>query len=339
MRGASRWVLASSKLSVSTWRTYSGANRISEQYTARRPRALPARAPPGGRHAEVASARHPARRCRAGPYARVGAGAGARAGHARRRWRCRACSQPVEVIRDRWGINHIYAQNEDDLFQAQGYLAAKDRLFQFEVWRRRATGTVAEILGPRELTRDIGTRLHKFRGDLDAELNHYHPRGKAIVEAYVRGINAYVDEAMRSPATLPIEFRMLGITPGKWTPEVVISRHQALTSNVPNEATNMRALGALGARQAARSAVAAGRRARRSRSIPLIDAKTFPADVLAVYNAFRDTIDFQPEDVAPAYRGQARAAAAAGQPPLALARSASMAAGSSTPTSARTTGW
>ena len=47
--------------------------------------------------------------------------------------------QTVEVIRDRWGLNHIYAQNEDDLFMAQGYLAAKDRLFQFEIWRRRAT--------------------------------------------------------------------------------------------------------------------------------------------------------------------------------------------------------
>ncbi|MGH9175758.1 MAG: penicillin acylase family protein, partial [Vicinamibacterales bacterium] len=84
-------------------------------------------------------------------------------------------SQPVEIIRDRWGINHIYAQNEGDLFFAQGYAAAKDRLFQFEMWRRQATGTVAEILGPREVKRDIGARLHLFRGDLDAELNHYHP--------------------------------------------------------------------------------------------------------------------------------------------------------------------
>ena len=151
-------------------------------------------------------------------------------------------TQPVEVIRDRWGLNHIYAKNEADLFLAQGYLAAKDRLFQFEVWRRRATGTVAEILGPRELNRDIGTRLHMFRGDLDQELNHYHPRGKAIVEAYVRGVNAYVDEAMRTPASLPVEFKMLGITPGKWTPQVVISRHQALTANVPNEATHVRAI-------------------------------------------------------------------------------------------------
>ncbi|MDP2390146.1 MAG: penicillin acylase family protein, partial [Acidobacteriota bacterium] len=51
-------------------------------------------------------------------------------------------SQPVEILRDHWGINHIYAQNEADLFFAQGYAAAKDRLFQFEMWRRQATGTV-----------------------------------------------------------------------------------------------------------------------------------------------------------------------------------------------------
>src|SRR5919201_1525271 len=115
--------------------------------------------------------------------------------------------QPVEILRDRWGLNHIYAHTEADLFFAQGYSAAKDRLFQFELWRRQATGTVAEILGKRELSRDIGTRLHMFRGDLDAELNHYHPRGKAIVEAFVRGVNAYIAETERNPSLLPIEFK------------------------------------------------------------------------------------------------------------------------------------
>jgi len=222
-------------------------------------------------------------------------------------------SQPVEVIRDRWGLNHIYATNEADLFMAQGYLAAKDRLFQFEVWRRRATGTVAEILGPRELTRDIGTRLHKFRGDLDAELNHYHPRGKQIVEAYVRGVNAYVDEAMRSPATLPLEFKMLGITPGRWTPDVVISRHQALTANVPNEVTHVRAIGALGSADKLRELLwlQGGQGPEPSLALdPLIDPKTFPADVLTLYNAFRDPIAFQPDDVVPAYRGVPRQALA-----------------------------
>jgi len=70
---------------------------------------------------------------------------------------------PVEIVTDRWGINHIYAENEADLFFAQGYAAARDRLFQFEIWRRQATGTVAEILGRRELERDVGARLHRSR--------------------------------------------------------------------------------------------------------------------------------------------------------------------------------
>jgi penicillin amidase len=151
-------------------------------------------------------------------------------------------SQPVEILRDRWGINHIYAQNEPDLFFAQGYAAARDRLFQFEIWRRQATGTVAEILGRREVTRDRGARLHQFRGDMDDELNRYHPRGKSIVEAYVKGVNAYIVETERDATLLPMEFRMLGIKPGRWTPAVVISRHQALTSNVSEEVRLLRAI-------------------------------------------------------------------------------------------------
>src|SRR5512139_1594858 len=155
-------------------------------------------------------------------------------------------AQPVEIRRDRWGVNHIYAATEADLFFAQGYAAAKDRLFQFEMWRRQATGTVAEILGRRELERDRGARLHLFRGDLDAELAHYHPRGKAIVEAFVGGVNAYVAETERTPSLLPIEFTMLGIRPGRWTPAVVISRHQSLTSNLTSEVGSVRAMKAIG---------------------------------------------------------------------------------------------
>src|SRR5689334_595902 len=144
-------------------------------------------------------------------------------------------SEPVEVLRDRWGINHIYAKNEHDLFFAQGFQAAKDRLFQFEIWRRQATGTVAEILGPQELKRDIGTRLHMFRGDLHAELSWYHPHGEAIVTAFVDGINAAVEEAQRRPEDLPLDFKVLGIKPAKWTPADVISRHNGLLGNLPQE--------------------------------------------------------------------------------------------------------
>ncbi|MDX1667673.1 MAG: penicillin acylase family protein, partial [Saprospiraceae bacterium] len=87
----------------------------------------------------------------------------------------------VEIIVDQWGVPHIYAQNERDLFFAQGYYAASDRLFQFEMWRRQATGTMAEILGQRALQRDIGARLFQFRGDIDREMQHYHPHGKSII--------------------------------------------------------------------------------------------------------------------------------------------------------------
>ncbi len=220
-------------------------------------------------------------------------------------------TQPVEIIRDRWGINHIYAQNEGDLFFAQGYAAARDRLFQFELWRRQATGTVAEMLGPREFTRDVGARLHMFRGDLDAELNHYHPRGKAIVEAYVRGINAYIAETERRPALLPLEFTLLGITPGRWTPAVVVSRHQALTSNVGAEVAYLRAMKAAGP-DAVRELMYFQGGEPVFTPDPAIDLKTFPDNVLDVYSAFREPVTFAPEDVRPEFRAAAAAAAAPG---------------------------
>ncbi|MCW3087030.1 MAG: penicillin acylase family protein [Sediminibacterium sp.] len=141
----------------------------------------------------------------------------------------------VEVLRDEWGVNHIYARNQHDLFFTQGYCAVKDRLFQFEIWRLQASGTVSSVLGPRELNRDIGTRLFAYRGDMSKELAHYHPQGVAIINAYVEGVNAYITEILRTPGKLPAEFRLLKILPGKWTPEIVISRHQGLLGNAPQE--------------------------------------------------------------------------------------------------------
>lgn len=120
--------------------------------------------------------------------------------------------QDVEVVRDRWGIHHIYAQNEEDLFFTQGFLAARDRLFQFELWRRRATGTVAEILGSRELDRDIGARLLRPRVDLTSELQNYHDRGRTIIEAFVKGINKPTgdgDRALRNPPSGFRAFRII----------------------------------------------------------------------------------------------------------------------------------
>jgi penicillin amidase len=165
-------------------------------------------------------------------------------------WACSAAKQQVlpgifeEVVvrRDSWGINHIEAKNERDLFFSQGYLAAKDRLFQFELWRRKATGTTAELVGPAGLKSDIGARLLRYRKDMDLELNHYHPRGKLIIESYVAGVNAYIEETRKDPALLPFEFAKLGIKPGLWTPEVVVSRHNGIRSNAEQELSIGRAL-------------------------------------------------------------------------------------------------
>lgn len=203
---------------------------------------------------------------------------------------------PVEILTDAFGIAHIYAQHEADLFFAQGYNAARDRLFQFELWRRQATGTVAELLGPREVERDIGARLFIFRGDMARELAHYHPRGEAIVHAFVRGVNAYIAEARRTPATLPIEFRLLGTLPEPWTPEVVISRHAGLLANVRDELDYGRAVHAIGPAAVARLQSFTPRAPRLALD-SAIDGALLSRDILARYNAFRRPIEFTPGDI------------------------------------------
>ena len=209
--------------------------------------------------------------------------------------------QSVEILRDRWGIAHIYAETEHDLFFAQGYSAVRDRLFQFELWRRQATGTVAEILGPREIRRDIGTRLFKFRGDLDQELSHYHPNGVEIVNAFVDGINAYVDEVLANPDLLTVEFELLGIVPGRWTPEVVISRHQGLLGNITTELNYGRAVAAVGP-DVVKSLRVFEPRDPLLELDPAVDGDLLSQDILGLYNAFRASVDFQPEDIATEYR-------------------------------------
>ena len=204
--------------------------------------------------------------------------------------------QPVEILVDQWGVSHIYAETEHDLFFAQGWNAARDRLFQLEMWRRQATGTVSEILGERELKRDIGTRLFKFRRDLEQELNHYHDRGSLIINAYTDGINAYIAQTESDPDLLTIEFDLLGITPGRWTPDVVVSRHQGLLGNIGAELATGRRVAAVGAETVkAVSTFGPGD--------PLLDldaainGSALSEDILELYNAFRRGIQFTPEDI------------------------------------------
>jgi penicillin G amidase len=152
----------------------------------------------------------------------------------------------VTMVRDSAGVVHITAENEHDLFFAQGWSAARDRLFQLELWRRQATGTLAEVLGPAAVRKDIASRAFRFRGNMRRELAHYHPRGASIIGAFVDGINAYITETEKNAGLLPPEFRWLNWTPQRWTPAIVISRHNGLSQNADAELDLAKAVATLG---------------------------------------------------------------------------------------------
>jgi penicillin amidase len=134
--------------------------------------------------------------------------------------------EPVDVIRDEWGVPHIYAQNEEDLFFAQGYVMAQDRLWQMEMWRRWHEGRLAEVFGPEALDYDRRTRLMMFRGPWDeTEWTSYHPDAHRLFAAHAAGVNAFIEE---NRDNLPVEFQLTGVQPDPWTAETVVLRWAAL---------------------------------------------------------------------------------------------------------------
>lgn len=130
----------------------------------------------------------------------------------------------VEIVRDKFGVPHIYAQNIDDLFFAQGFVQAQDRLWQMEMYRRTFEGTLSEIMGPSYVAHDKLARLLKFRGPFDdREWKSYHPEGRRIFDAFAAGVNAFIASAGDK---LPVEFRLTGIKPQKWSADVALLRTQ-----------------------------------------------------------------------------------------------------------------
>lgn len=140
----------------------------------------------------------------------------------------------VEILRDGWGVPHIYAKNTADLFFAQGYITARDRLFQLDIWHRIGTGKLAEVLGPSFLRRDRIARLVRYRGDWDEEWRSYSPDAKQIATAFTSGINAYIKSLN---GQRPVDFRIAGFDPGVWAPEDITARVAGLlmTGNMTQE--------------------------------------------------------------------------------------------------------
>ncbi len=142
-------------------------------------------------------------------------------------------SAPVSVVRDTHGVPHLTASSLDDLFFAQGYVTAQDRLWQMDMTRRSVAGEMAEVLpaasapaappsrstaAPRRTSSwvdfDKQQRILRLRAVADRVTAQLPARDRAFFEAYARGVNAYIDQHQRN---LPIEFRVLGYAPRRWT--------------------------------------------------------------------------------------------------------------------------
>lgn len=124
----------------------------------------------------------------------------------------------VEVFTDIYGVPHIFADNEDDLFYAAGYISARERLFQLSTVASASRGELAAFFGETALRDDIYLRTWGIPSTAKKIAASYDQETLAIVKAFCKGINAHIDEAGNS---LPAEFKILGKKPLKWTPEDV----------------------------------------------------------------------------------------------------------------------
>ncbi len=125
-------------------------------------------------------------------------------------------SGPVEIIRDRFGVPHIYADTPEDLFFAQGFVHAQDRFFQMEFWRRIGQGRLAELFGPSALAQDRFIRTLGWHRVVDQEVAQLDPETRRALEHYAAGVNAY---ALNNADRLGLEFRVLGLIGRRWQPE------------------------------------------------------------------------------------------------------------------------
>jgi penicillin amidase len=121
---------------------------------------------------------------------------------------------PVTVRRDQHGVPHIDAATQEDMFVAQGYVTAQDRLWQMDAYRRSANGELAEVMGPSLLRNDKAQRMFQFRNTAHRIYANLPPDERARYEAYARGVNLYIAQHQDS---LPPEFRLLHYKPQPWT--------------------------------------------------------------------------------------------------------------------------
>ncbi len=162
-----------------------------------------------------------------------------------RQVRAKGLSAPLEILDDAYGVPHIRAASVPDAFFGQGYVVARDRLFQIDFSHRREMGLMAEAFGPDFAQHDARARLFHYRGDLEAELAAVPEDVLACASAYVAGINARIDEVLADPSLLPLEYTILNVRPMKWDVRDLVLARNASLGNVDAEIRRAR-LAAMG---------------------------------------------------------------------------------------------
>lgn len=215
----------------------------------------------------------------------------------RKQFRLAGLQHPARILVDRWGIPHIRAESSADLFLAQGFNAARDRLWQIDLWRKRGLGLLAADFGPGYLAQDHAARLFLYRGDMAAEWRSYAEDAQEICTAFVAGINTFIDAIETGEAPLPPEFSEMGTRPGRWAPvDVVRIRSHGLTANAQSEIARAVLL-------AAGQDMADRLRQDRRPDLPIdnpggIDLASIPAHLVDLLQLASAPVSFSPERLA-----------------------------------------
>ncbi len=206
--------------------------------------------------------------------------------------------RPGEILVDRWGIPHLRAQSRRDVFYLQGFNAARDRLWQLDLGRKRGLGLLAADFGPGFLAQDRAARLFLYRGDMAREWAAYGtPETEAIAEAFAAGINAFIALAQTRPELLPPEFALMGTRPQRWVAaDVVRIRSHALVSNAESELMRAQVLARGGI---AKDLLRARLEPAWTVQVPKgLEIESVPSEVLDVIGLATARVSFSPERLA-----------------------------------------
>jgi len=129
-------------------------------------------------------------------------------------WAFPGLDSDVRIIRDRWGVPHIFAQSEKDLFFASGFIQAQDRMWQMELARRAGSGRLSEIIGARTLETDKMMRTLGLKEAVAKDFARLTPQMKGLLQSYCDGVNTWLSSKKWNP---PPEFLLLRFRPEPWS--------------------------------------------------------------------------------------------------------------------------